>query len=57
MSEPIWLADECPNIEIWTWGRVRPALLRRKHYDRATPGLNRANQIMSVANDVLAAVR
>jgi hypothetical protein len=38
-------------------GRVRPALLRRKHYDRAAPGLYRANQIMFVANDALAAVR
>ena len=35
----------------------RPALLRRKHFDRAGPNLNRANQIMFVANNPLAAVR
>jgi hypothetical protein len=27
------------------------------HFDRANPGLDRANRIMSVANDALAAVR
>ena len=35
----------------------RPALLRRKYFDRAGPNLNRANQIMFVANNPLAAVR
>ena len=37
--------------------RATIAGLRLLHFDRANPGLDRANRIMSVANNVLAAIR
>jgi len=38
-------------------GALRSRAFGFLHFDRANPGLDRANRIMSVANDALAAVR